>query len=330
MNFCRKITYAGAVYDRTYRLQTGEVRPVGIDLTYLPCHLEDLFWRQGKYAEFDAAEYSFGAYVASLEDPDYPFVALPVFLSKAFRHSAVYVRADSDFHLPGDLRSRRIGTPEWSQTGSLWIRGIMGEHYGLDLSSVTWRVGGLQQSGRQEKSRVRPPARFEVNPLSEGQTLQQALLDGEIDAVITARPPAAFTHGDKRIRRLFQDYRQEERDYYQASGIFPIMHVLILRKAILTSDPWVANNLRAAFEEARRPAQSELLDNAVSKSSLIWESRYAEEERHLFGDPFCYGLDENRVTLTAFCRYAYEQGFTTRQLAPEDLFFPPTLTSARI
>lgn len=330
MNLRRKLTYAGGVYDRTFRLHTGDVRPVGIDLTYLPCHIEDLFWRQGKYAEFDAAEYSFGAYVASLEDPDYPFVALPVFLSKAFRHSAVYVRADSGFHVPGDLHGRRIGTPEWSQTGSLWIRGIMGEHYGLDLTSVSWRVGGLQQSGRQEKSRVRPPARFDVRPLPEGQTLQQALLDDELDAVITARPPAAFTQGDKRIRRLFQDYRKEERDYYQASGVFPIMHVLILRKAILSCDPWVANNLRAAFEEARRPAQSELLDNAVSSSSLIWESSYAEEERSLFGDPFRYGFDENRASLAAFCRYACEQGFTSRQLAPEDLFFPPTLTSARI
>lgn len=330
MNSCRKLIYAGGIYDRTYRLHIGEVRPIGIDLTYLPCHIEDLFWRQGKYAEFDAAEYSFGAYIASLEDPEYPFIALPVFLSKAFRHSAVYVRSDSDFHAPSELCGKRIGTPEWSQTGSLWIRGIMGEHYGLDLASVTWRVGGLQQSGRQEKSRVRPPAHFEVSPLAEGQTLQQALLDGELDAIVTARPPAAFSQGDKRIRRLFKDCRNDEREYYQASGIFPIMHVLILRKAILASDPWLANNLRAAFEEARRAAQPELLDNAVSNSSLIWESSYAEEERNLFGDPFRYGCDENRVTLAAFCRYAHEQGFTRRLLAPEDLFFPPTLTSARI
>jgi 4,5-dihydroxyphthalate decarboxylase len=325
-----QLTYAGGVYDRTARLLTGEVRPVGIDLTYLPTGIEELFWRQGKYGEFDASEYSSGAYLASAEDPEYGFTALPVFPSRAFRHSAIYVNADAGIRSARDLEGRVVGTPEWSQTGSLYARGILREHYGVDIGSIRWRTGGVQQAGRQEKSRVSPPPEFEVKPLAQGRTLQQALLDREIDALITARPPLAFTEGNPGIRRLFANYRDEESAYYEKTGIFPIMHLVIVRKSILAACPWVANNLCAAFERARHPAVDVLLDSAVSSNSLIWESAYAEEERARFGDPFAYGVDENRTTLDAFCRYGYEQGFTSRLLAPEDLFFHTTLTSARV
>ncbi len=324
------MTYAGGVYDRTERLYSGEVRPVNIELTYLPTPIEELFWRQGKYAEFDAAEYSSGAYLASLEDPGYGFVALPVFPSRAFRHSAIYVHTAAGITSAKDLEGRVVGTPEWSQTGSLYARGILQEHYGVDLGAIRWRVGGVQQVGRKEKSRVTPPARFDVKPVTPEKSLQQALLDRDIDAIISARPPQAFADGDPNIVRLFANYREEESAYYEKTGIFPIMHLVIVRKSLLQAHPWVANNLRVAFEHARKPAVGELLDSAVCKSSLIWESSYAEEERAKFGDAFVYGVDENRVTLDAMCRYGYEQGFTSRLLKPEDIFFSTTLTSSKV
>lgn len=324
------LTYAGAVYDRTRPLCDGTVAPEGVDLRYVKTDIEELFWRQGRYHEFDAAEFSFGAYLAAAEQPDRPFDAIPVFPSRAFRHSALYVRADSDIEKPKQLDGRTVGTPEWSMTASLWMRGILGEHYGVDLPSVRWRTGGLEEPGRQEKSPVTPPHRFDVEPLPEGATLTGQLLDGALDAVLTARPPRAFLTGDPRIRRLFPDFRAAELEYHRATGIVPIMHVVVVKRDVLAQHPWVANNLRRAFELARRPAAANLRDTAVCSSSLVWESAYAEQEAALLGDPFAYGIEANRTTLDAVLRYAAEQGFTSRPLAFDEVFLPSTLTDAKI
>ena len=324
------LTYGGGRYDRTERLYTGEVRPVGVDLRFLPVPIEDLFWRQSRYGDFDLAEYSSGAYLASVEDPAYGFVALPVFPSRVFRHSAIYVHADAGIETAKDLEGRVVGTPEWSMTGSLWARGILGEYYGVDLRSIKWRTGGLEQAGRQEKSRLRPPDAFDVRPLGDAKTLRQALLDREIDAIVSARPPSTFVEGHPKVRRLFANCRQEEAAYFKATGIFPIMHLVVIRKTLVRDHPWLAGNLLAAFEAARRPAIRPLLDTAFCTTSLVWESSYAEEERDLMGDPFIYGVEENRATLSALCRYAHEQGFTSRLLEPKDIFVESTLTSARV
>jgi 4,5-dihydroxyphthalate decarboxylase len=324
------VTYAGAVYDRTRALYTGDVQVEGVDLRYLQTGIEELFWRQGRYGEFDAAEFSFGAFIAGVEQADAPFCAIPVFPSRAFRHSAFYVHADSDVQRPDDLSGRSIGTPEWSMTASLWMRGLLGEHYGLDLESVHWRTGGLEEPGRQEKSRVTPPSRFRVDPIDASMTLTDQLLEGGIDALITARPPTLFLKGDRRIRRVFPDYRAEERGFFEKTGIIPLMHVVVLKKALVEEHPWIANNLRHAFEVARAQAGPALRDSAVCFSSLVWESAYAEEEAALLGDAFAYGVDANRAGLTTLLRYAHEQGFTSRPLDPADLFLPATLTDAKV
>ncbi|MGH8938026.1 MAG: 4,5-dihydroxyphthalate decarboxylase, partial [Actinomycetes bacterium] len=318
------------VYDRTRALYGGDIPVEGVDLRYLQTGIEELFWRQGRYAEFDAAEFSFGAYIAGVEQADGPFCAIPVFPSRSFRHSAFYVPADSDVQKPEDLSGRSIGTPEWSMTASLWMRGLLGEFYGLDLESVLWRTGGLQDPGRQEKSRVVPPSRFKVESLDPTETLIEQLVHGGIDALISARPPTLFLEGDPRIRRVFPHYRSEERSFFQRTGILPLMHVVVLKKTLVEEHPWVANNLRSAFEAARAQAAPALLDSAVCRSSLVWESAYAEEESAIFGDAFAYGVDANRVTLTTLLRYAHEQGFTSRPLDPEDLFVPSTLTEAKV
>jgi 4,5-dihydroxyphthalate decarboxylase len=324
------VTYAGAVYDRTRALFDGEVRVPGVDLRYLDLGIEEVFWRHGRTAEFDAAEYSFGAFLASLERSDRALVAIPVFPSKAFRHSALYVRADSPVTSPAELSGRTIGTPEWSMTASLWMRGILGEHYGLDLPAVRWRTGGLEQPGRTEKSSVRPPERFDVTPLPEGATLTGQLLAGDLDAVLTARPPRAFLAGDPRIRRVFVDYTEEEQRFFARTGVLPIMHVVTLSCASVERHPWLPNNLRHAFEEARARAVPALRDSAVCTSSLVWEAAYAEREAETLGDAFAYGVEPNRVALTTLLRYAEEQGFLSRPHEPEELFHPSTITDAKI
>ncbi|HYU68842.1 MAG TPA: ABC transporter substrate-binding protein [Burkholderiales bacterium] len=325
-----RVAYGGELYDRTRPLYSGEVRPEGTDLRYLHLGIEDLFWRQGRYGEFDAAEYSMGAYLASVEDPAWGFVAIPVFPSRVFRHSAVYVHAGSGIEAPRDLSGRAVGTPEWSMTASLWIRGILSEHYGADLRSVRWRTGGLAQPGRREKSRVKPPAHFDVRPLERGDTLNQALLEGKIDALISARPPAAFIEGRPEVRRLFADSPAAEQEYFRQTGVFPIMHVVVVRKTLVEEHPWLANNLRNAFEAARKGALARLLDTGICTTSLAWETAYAEREAALLGDAFKYGVEENRATLDALCRYAFEQGFTSRLLQPEELFVPSTVSSAKM
>ena len=324
------LTYGGGIYDRTVRLYSGEIQPEGIDLRYLHLEIEDLFWRQGRFGEFDAAEYSMGAYLASIEDPAWGFVALPVFPSRVFRHSAVYVHADSGIRQPADLNGRAVGVPEWSMTAGLWIRGILGEHYGVDLQSIRWKTGGLATPGRLEKSRVSPPSRFDVRPLEPGDTLNQALLERRIDAVMTARPPKAFMEGIPQVRRLFEESAKEEGEYFKRTGVFPIMHVVVIRKALAEAHPWLANNLRNAFESARKPALGRLLDTGVCTVSLVWETAYAERERAAVGDAFQYGVEENRPTLDTMCRYAAEQGFTRRLLKPEELFVPSTISSGKV
>ncbi len=324
------LTYAGVVYDRTRALYDGSVQIEGVDLRYLETGIEELFWRQGKYAEFDAAEFSFGAYIAGAEQADRPLCALPVFPSRAFRHSAVYVRADSPIVDAADLTGRSIGTPEWSMTASLWMRGILGEHYGLDLTSVRYRTGGLEEPGRQEKSRVSPPDRFTVEPLGPDQTLSGQLLSGGIDALISARPPRAFLDADPQIRRLFPDYRSEELAFSRRTGIVPIMHVVVLKRELVEEHPWLANNVRHGFELARAKAGPALRDSAVSFSSLLWETAYAEEEAAVLGDAFAYGVDANRQALSTLLRYAHDQGFTSRALEPEELFVTSTLTDAKV
>ena len=261
---------------------------------------------------------------------DHSLVAIPVFPSRVFRHSSIYVRRDGPVRAPADLAGRRVGVPEWAQTAAVYTRGLLADTYGIDLRGIAWTQAGVNEAGRAEKVRLALPdgLRLQARP---DATLDQLLRAGDLDAVLTAHPPASFEAGDPAIARLFADPAAEERAYFQATGVFPIMHVVVVRAAVLQRFPWVAMNLFAALDAAKARSQARLAEYTASRVPLPWVQASVAAAQALLGpDPFPYGLEPNRVTLDAFLRWAQAQGVTGTRLAPEDLFAPETLTRVHV
>jgi 4,5-dihydroxyphthalate decarboxylase len=321
------LTLACWDYDRTEPLRDGRIRPDGIDLTYLSLPVEETFFRMARYREFEAAEMSLSSYVLTLFK-DAPFVAIPVFPSRAFRHNGIYVHADSGIERPEDLRGRVVGVPEYQVTAAVWIRGILAEHHGVPVESVRYRTGGLHDAGRVEKLTLDLPASVEVSPIPADRTLTYMLANGDIDALYTPRTPRPYVSGDPRVRRLFTDPAAAEADYFSRTGIFPVMHVVVLRRDVYEARPWVARSLYKAFEQARVETGQRLEETAASRYMLPWLYAEAERTRRLMGEDFwTYGLAGNEPALSTFLRYSHEQGLAERLLSPEELFAPETLAS---
>src|SRR5215471_17151902 len=243
-----RLTLACWDYDRTRALADGSVRPDGIDLGVLNLHVEETFFRMLRNREFDVAEMSLSSYCVSLSREDRPFVAIPVFPSRFFRHSCIFVSAHSGIREPKDLVGRRVGVPEYQMTAPVWIRGILADEYGVDPASVTYFTGGEEEPGRQEKLKLELPPQFKVVPIGPAETLSAMLADGEIDALYTARTPSTFASRPAEVRRLFPDFVSVEKAYFQRTRIFPIMHVIALRRAVYESNRWLARSLLKAFE----------------------------------------------------------------------------------
>jgi 4,5-dihydroxyphthalate decarboxylase len=318
------LTLACWDYDRTLPLATGEVRPDGIDLTYLNLPVEETFFRMARYREFDAAELSLSSYVISLGQ-DAPFVAIPVFPSRSFRHNGIYVRAASGIGEPADLAGRIVGVPEYQLTAAVWIRGILADHYGVAVGSVRYRTGGLHQPGRTEKISHATPPGVEIEPIPAGATLDGMLAGGGIDALYSPRTPRSFAAGDPRVRRLFADPRAEEERYFATTGIFPIMHVVVLRGDLYQRRPWLAQSLYKAFEQARAMTAARMRETAAARYMLPWLYADIEHTQALMGPDFwSYGLAANERTLRAFLRYSHEQHLASKLMEPADLFAAET------
>ena len=325
------VTLACWDYDRTRALSDGRVRPDGLDLTCLDLPVEETFFRMLRHREFDVAEMSLSSYVISCFAPEPPFIAIPVFPSRYFRHSCLYVHAGSGIREPRDLIGRRVGTPEYQMTAPVWIRGILSDEYGVPAESVTYVCGGLEEPNRPEKLALYLPPAFRIERLGPNQTLAAMLAAGEIDALHTAREPSTFRHGDGRVTRLFGDFAAVERDYYRRTRIFPIMHTVVLRRDVYARHPWIAQSLCKAFARAQELAYTDLAQTAALKVMLPWLPAHLEETRREMGDDFwAYGLPANRETLATFLRYSHEQGLSPRLLTPDELFAPETLESFRI
>jgi 4,5-dihydroxyphthalate decarboxylase len=281
--------------------------------------------------EFDVAEMSLSSYTVSMFREPRPFVAIPIFPSRMFRHSSIYINAGSGIREPRDLVGKRIGTPEYQMTAPVWIRGILSEHYGVPVDSVTYFTGGEEEPGRSEKLKLDLPPSIRVQPIGETQTLAAMLAAGEIDALHTARMPSTFVTAPDKVKRLFPDYADVEKDYYRKTRIFPMMHTVAIRREVYEKNRWIAQSLYKAFAAAQRATYEDLYVTAALKLMLPWLTAEVERTRALMGDDFWpYGLAKNRETLATFLRYHHEQGLSKRLLQPEELFAPETLEEFKI
>lgn len=313
-----RLTLACGDYDHVRDLGDGRVGAEGLDVNVLRLPPEAIFARFGARAEWEASEFSFALYasLAGRGGEDVP-VAIPAFLSRVFRHGAFFTRADGPTRLE-DLAGARIGVPEWAQTAGVWARGILAEHHGVDLTAVRWRQGGVNIPGRVEKAALELPSGIVVEP-ERDRSLDQLLREGELDAVISARPPAGALTGE--LRTVLADPRAAERDYWERSGVFPIMHVVVLRPDFHRANPWAATSLYEGLDAARARSVARMLDATASHAPLPWISDAARDAAAAFGgDLWPYGVEPNRVTIDAFAKYAHEQGLTPRRLTAEELF----------
>jgi 4,5-dihydroxyphthalate decarboxylase len=318
-------------YDRTRALADGSVRPEGIDLNYLDMHVDETFFRMLRNREFDVAEMSLSSYAVSVARDSPPFVAIPVFPSRFFRQSCIFVSEKSGIREPRDLIGKRIGTPEYQMTAPVWIRGILQVEYGVDPASVEYCTGGEEEPGRSEKLKLDLPEKFRVTRIGAGQTLAAMLAEGEIDALHAARIPSTFRSRPGAVRRLFENYVEVERAYYQKTRIFPIMHTVVIRRDVYKANPWIAQSLAKAFMQAKQRVYQNLYTTSALTTMLPWQIAQVEEVRRDMGDDWWpYGFEQNRHVLDTFLRYHHEQGLSPRRLHPEELFAPETLSSFRI
>jgi len=316
------LTLAINPYDHVRDLLSGEVRASGIDLVPLELPIEEIFYRFTKFREWQASEMSFGKVISLMSEDKPEIVCVPVFLSRVFRHSAIYLQDASEIRTPKDLEGKRVGIPEWAQTAGIYVRGMLAHEYGVDLARIQWFQAGVREPGRVEKVQLN---------LSEGITItgrpDRSLVDmlakGDLDAVMSAREvPGA---------RLFKDYRAAEAEYWKKTRIFPIMHVLVLRRDVYERDRWLAMNLYQAFLEAKRRSMARVSEFGLSHLPLPWVPDHVRQWREIAGEDFWpYGVEPNRPTLEAFLQYGYEQGVCKKRLKVEDLFAPETLQSFKI
>lgn len=316
------LSLACNAYDHVRDVLSGAVRPAGIDLIPLELEIEEIFYRFTKFREWQASEMSFGKVVSLLSEDRPQIIALPVFVSRVFRHSALYVPEGSPIRTPKDLEGRRVGIPEWAQTAGIFVRGMLTEEYGVDLAKIHWVQAGVRQPGRVEKVELRLAPGVQIERHAD-RTLVGMLDKGEIDAVMSAREVPA--------PRLFKDYRSAEAEYWKKTRIFPIMHVLVLRRDAYEANRWIAMNLFKAFEEAKRRSLARVQEFGLSHLPLPWVPDHARQWRALAGEDFWpYGVEPNRPTLEAFFRYAYQQGVAKKHLRMEDVFAPETREHFRI
>ncbi|MDB5990183.1 MAG: transporter substrate-binding protein [Herbaspirillum sp.] len=317
-------------YDRTRSLMDGTIQPDGIDLNYLNMPVEETFFRMLRNREFDVAEMSLSSYTVSLFR-DSPFIAIPIFPSRFFRHSCIYVNADSGIKEPKDLIGKKIGNPEYQMTAPVWIRGVLSDEYGVPVDSVTYYTGGEEEPNRDEKLKLDLPSNIKVQSIGPTQTLASMLVTGEIDALYTARMPSTFHTGGGKVKRLFENFVPVEQEYYTRTGIFPIMHTLVIRREVYEKDRWVAQSLYKAFAQAQQETYKDLYETAALKTMLPFLTAHVEETRRVMGENFWpYGFKENEKTLSTFLRYHFEQGLSKKLLTPKDLFAPETLESFKI
>ena len=320
------LTFGCGPSDRVAAIFDGRVRIEGCELSCFPIGPEEAFHRAFAGQDFDLTELSASSYLLATSRGEAAYFALPIFLSRVFRHSAYYIRTDRGIRSPEDLRGKLIGVPEYQMTAALWARGILSDEYGVKSQEIRWRNGGLNNPGRTERTPISLPPEFELQSIPSDATLSKMLEAGELDGVITARAPACYTAGAPNVDRLFPDFRAAEEAYYQKARMFPIMHLLAVRRTLVESHPWLAASVTKAFYEAKHLAMAEMHEIGVLPTMLPWLQDDLKRAQSILGpDVWPYGVPDNRKEIEAMSRYSVEQGLSTRQVALEELFAPGTL-----
>ena len=319
-----QLSVATGDYDRTRALFDGRVQIDGVDPVYMALSPEEMFFRAMRHVDFDIAELSFSSYLVKHARGDCPYIAVPVFVSRAFRHTAIYVRKDR-IRRPEDLKGKRIGLPEYQLTAHVWARAILQDDFGVHPSEVTWVRGGIDTPGRPEKIKLDLPANIRLESAPEGRTISELLDAGEIDGFIAPRPPSGAALANPNVGWLFDDPTAVAKDYYRRTGVFPIMHVVGVRKELAAQHPWLPGAVFKAFSQAKALALEALSDTSATKVTLPFVEEQLKAARETLGpDYWSYGVPANRPTLETFVRHHHGQGLSARQVAVDELFHPAT------
>jgi len=322
-----RLSIATIDYDHVRDFRLGTVRAVGIEPIWLIMGLHEIFTRFIANREWDVSEISFAKFVSLATEPDPDLIALPIFLSRSFRFGSIYLNRNAGIASPEDLRGKRVGVPEWAQTAAVYSSGWLAHDAGVPLESIDWVQAGIDEAGRMEKVEPNLPRGLTLTPMPD-KTLAGMLAAGEIDAALCAAPPRNFGR-DPNIVRLFPDYREMDRAYFRRTGVFPIMHTVAIKRAILDDNPCVARNLYDAFEAAKLAAERRL--RRGYNYPVPWLAEHVEDIREMFGaDYFHYGIEANRPTLELFLRYAHEQGIAHRLVEPEEIFPQGMMVEVRV
>ena len=319
-----RISVAMGDYDRTRALSDGRVQMDGCDPVYMQLSPEEMFFRAMRSQDFDITELSFSSYLVKHSRGQSPYIAVPVFLSRAFRHTSIYVRKDR-IHQPADLKGKRIGIPEYQLTALVWARSILQDDYGIGPEDVTWVRGGIDTPGRPEKITLDLPANVTVESALEGKTISDLLNEGAIDGFIAPRPPSGAALHNPHVGWLFDDPTAVAKDYYRRTGIFPIMHVVGIRQELAQQHCWLPAAVLKAFSASKAMALNLLADTSATKVTLPFVEEQLKAAQGMMGADFwSYGVQANRKTLEAFIHHHHAQGLSGRRMAVEELFHPST------
>ena len=318
-------------YDRNRPLIDGSVKIEGVDPVVMTLSPEEMFFRAMRHEAFDVCELSLSSFVLRTARGDCPYVGVPAFLSRAFRHSSIIVRSDRGIAKPQDLKGRRVGIPEWQLTANVWARALLEDDYGVKPADIRWVRGGLEEPGRLEKLTIAPPPGVVIEDIARTQTLRQMLDRGEIDAFIGPRAPTSFTPANKALAWLFDDPTREAMEYFRRTRIFPIMHLLGVRRSLAERHPWLPMTLFKAFERSKQMALAHLADTSATKVTLPFVEEQLWRAQSFMGVDFWpYGLAANRHVLETFVKHHHAQGISSRVVGVEELFHRGTLETFKI
>lgn len=317
-------------YDRNRPLISGAVRIDGVDPVFMTLSPEEIFFRAFRTQDFDICELSLSSYTVKTSLGDCPYVGIPAFVSRMFRHTSIYVRRDR-IKEPKDLKGRKVGIPEWQLTALVWARALLQDDHGVKPADIHWIRGGIEHAGRPEKIKVKLPPGVRLDDAPEGATISQLLENGAIDGFIAPRPPVLADPANPNVGWLFPDPTAAAKDYFKRTGIFPIMHLIGIRRTLVDKHPWLPMAVQKGFEQSKAAAMTLLSDTSATKVTLPFVEERLKEARDLMGQDFWpYGVEPNRAALEAFLRHHHQQGLSSRLVGVEELFHPSTLESYKL